>query len=172
MTCRFPNILFPSSCGQQHKHKLEQAFLKGEKSLARNESWTHWGENKHYSTEHQLEISISIQQNTFFWINCFPKNQSGARSILSSLIYICVYIWYPDLCICESSWIPGKPTENQQTANTIKGGCKLLFSFHCKLLFNSTNAFHFFPQTHFFLLMLWTEEILWKAIAEKVPRPV
>lgn len=142
MTCNFPNSLFPSSCGQQHKHKKEQGFLKGEKSLARNESWTHWGENKYYRTEHQLEISISIQQNTFFWINCCPKNESGARSTLSFLIC--------RLCICESSWIPGKETENQQIANRIKGGCKLLFSFCCKLLFNFPNTFHFFSQNAFF----------------------
>lgn len=142
MTCKFPNSLFPNSCGQQHKHKSEEGFLKGEKFLARNKSWTPWEENKYYSTECQLEIYISTQQNTFFWINCFPKSESGARSILSFLIY--------RLCICESSWIPGKPTQNQQTANRIKGGWKLLFSFCCKLLFNFPNAFHFFSPNAFF----------------------
>lgn len=166
MTCKFPNSLLPSSCGQQHKHKSEGGFLKEEKSSAWNKSWTPWEENKYYSTELQLEISISIQQSTFFWRNPFPKNESGARSILPFLIY--------RLCRCESSWIPGKPTENQQTVNRTKGGCKLLFSFCCQLLFNFPNAFHFFSPKHiFFLLMLWPEEIfLWKATAEKVLRAV
>lgn len=163
----FQTACFPSSCGQQHKHKSEGGFLKGEKSLARNKSWTRWEENKYHSTELQSEISISIQQNTFIWRNSFTKNESGARSFPSFLIY--------RLCICESSWIPGEyPAENQQTANRIKGGCKLLFSFCCKVLFNFPNAFHFFPpNTFFFLLKLWPEEIfLWKATAEKVLRAV